>query len=178
MFDLEGVIFELRSSHYGLIVWLVLAGICVTMVPGPANAQMSKQEKERITSNMAAEINRSIKSYPKEDVLFREKIVSRLIQCGDLFVLMSRHTDPETGKRIADVAEISLDVSKNVSEGIGIDRLKEITSAAQRSIRAKLAAEPTQESEQEVRSLLNNCKSFHKPNEVSDAVAALLPSQQ
>jgi len=125
---------------------------------------------------MAAEINRSIKSYPTEGILLREKIVGRLTRCRDLFAFMSKHADPETGKPIADVAEITLDVSGIVSEEIGIERLKEVTSAAQDSIRAKLAAEPTRESEQEMRDLLNNCKSFHKLNEVSAAVAALLPS--
>ena len=141
-----------------------------------ANAQMSYKEKESISSTMAAKIDRSIKGYRQEGSFFRERVISRLAECGDLFMFMSRHTDLETGKRIADVAEISFQVSKRVSEGIAIDRFKEITETARRSLEEKLATEPTSESEQEMRNLLENCKSFHKIDGVSDAVTALLPS--
>ena len=63
-----------------------------------------------------------------------------------------------------------------VSDGIAVDRFKEITDAAQQFIKEKFAAKRTQDSEREMDILVRNCKSFHKPEEVSGAVAELLPS--
>jgi hypothetical protein len=138
---------------------------------------MSKQEKERISTAMVAEINRSIKSHPEEGILLRENVVGRLVQCRELFIFMSKHTgDPETSRRISDVAEISLDASARVSDGIAAGRFKGITNAAKQSMEDKFAADRTQESEREMGNLLTNCKSFHKVSEVSDAVTALLSS--
>lgn len=164
------------GSRYKLFLLLVSAWLSVVWL-GPVNAQMSKQEKERTSTTMALEINRSIMSYPKEGSLLRENVVGRLVQCGELFIFMSKHADdPETSRRISDVAEISLDASARVSDGITADRLKGITNAAKQSMEDKFAADRTQESEREMRNLLTNCKSFHKVNEVSDAVTALLSS--
>jgi hypothetical protein len=167
---------KVLGAQYRLILLLVSAGTSLVGL-GPANAQLSKQEKERISTTMAAEINSTITKYPKEGILFRERVVSRLVQCGDLFVFMSTHADnPETRRRISDVAEISFEVSTRVSDGIAVDRLRQITNTAKQEMKDKFAAERTQESEREMGALLKNCKSFHKVDEVSGAVAALLSS--
>jgi hypothetical protein len=166
-----------RGLHYRLIVLLISVGMPL-MILEPASAQMSMQEKQRIARTIAAEINLAIERHQKERAALREKAVSRLAQCGFLFASMAKQLDsPEAKKRIQDLAEISNDLSARVSEGITLDRFKEIVNAAQNFIKEKFAAKRTRDSEREVNLVLSNCKSFHQLETVSGAVAALLPPE-
>ncbi len=176
-----------RGLHYRLIVLLISAGMPLVILE-PASAQLSIQEKQRIASTIAAEINRAIDQHQKERVALREKVISRLIQCGSLFATMAKQLDdPEAKKRIQDVVEakeriqdvaaISYDLSARVSEGVTLNRFKEIGNAAQKFIKEKFAAKRTRDSEREMDMLFINCKSFHQLETVSGAVAALLPPE-
>jgi len=143
---------------------------------GSASAQMSQQERDKVSIAIAADINRALAGYPKEGIPFREKVVGRLTQCAYVFTLISKSTtDPEAKDKISDIARISSDLSARVSNGISTDRFKEIASAAQQSIKNKFSERRTEDTEREMNLLLKNCKSFHKADDVSGAVAALLP---
>lgn len=143
---------------------------------GYAHAQMSQQERDNVSIAIAADINRALASYPKEGVAFREKVVGRLTQCAYVFTFISKSTtDLEAKAKISDIARISSDLSARVSNGISIDRFKEIAGAAQQSMKKKFSEKRTKDAEQEMNLLLKNCKSFHKVDEVSGALAALLP---
>ncbi|MGA7913099.1 MAG: hypothetical protein WCC30_16345 [Candidatus Dormiibacterota bacterium] len=153
----------------------MLAGMCLS-APESACAQLSRQEKQRIASTIAAEINRSINAHQKEGIALREKVIGRLIQCGAIFIMMSKQLDdPEAKKRIQDVAEISYDLSVRISEGVAVDRFSQIGDAAQKLLMDKFAAERTPDSEREMDMVLRNCKSFHELAKLPGAVAELLP---
>src|SRR5260221_3198767 len=125
-----------RGLHYRLIVLLISTGMPLVILE-PASAQLSIQEKQRIASTIAAEINRAIDQHQKERVALRKKVISRLIQCGSLFATMAKQLDdPEAKKRIQDVVEakeriqdvaaISYDLSARLSEGVTLNRFKAI----------------------------------------------------
>lgn len=161
-------------SH--LMILVVLAVSILVGYPARATAQLSKPEKQRIASAIAADINREIAKYPKEGIAFREKVVGRLVQCGFLFLIISKQSnDQETKIQIYDASEVSLDLSARVSDGIVLDRYKQIADSAEQSIKEKFSAKRTPESEREMNNLLKNCKSFHKVDEVSSAISGLLP---
>jgi hypothetical protein len=164
-----------RGFRYRLIIVFISASMSL-FAPQHASAQRSKQEKEHIASTIAAEINRAITAHQKESVALRERVIGRLFQCGAIFVMMSKQLDdPETRKRIQGVAEISYDLSVRISEGVTIDRFKQIGDAAQKLVTDKFAANRTPDSEREMEMVLRNCKSFHELGTVSGAVAELLP---
>jgi hypothetical protein len=165
---------QFRGFHDYLI--LLLTSACTLLFAlEPASAQMSTQEKQRIATMIAAEINRAITTHQPEGIALREKVVGRLVQCGGLFVMMSKHVpDTEASKRVGDVAAISYELSTLVSDGIAVDRFKEIAEAAQKVMNDKLAAKRTPESEREMNMVVRNCRSFHSLAEVPDAVAELL----
>jgi hypothetical protein len=169
-------VLRVRGFHYRLNLLLISAGIFLVVL-GPASAQLSKQEKQRIAAMTAAEIDRAITKHQTEGITLREKVVGRLLQCGDLYVMTSKQlNDQETKKRSLDAAEISYDLSMLVSEGISLQRFKEIGDAASKFIKDKFAAKRTRDAEREMGALLRNCRSFHSLSEVSDAIAELLPA--
>jgi hypothetical protein len=144
--------------------------------PRPAAAQLNKAEKSRIAASIATDINREIRQRSQTDAMLREKVVSRLFECGYVFLVISKQADsPENGAQIHDVGEISFELSALVSEDMPTERFKQIGDAATRSIKEKFAAARTPASEFEMNVLAKNCKSFHKIDAVAGAVAALLP---
>jgi hypothetical protein len=76
------IMLQVRGFHYRLILILISAAIFLVEL-GPASAQISKPEKQRIATTISAEINRAITKHPNEGIPFREKVVGRLVQCGD-----------------------------------------------------------------------------------------------
>src|SRR5690242_10634879 len=114
-------------------MWLICAGVLLT-ASVPASAELTKQEKEHITKVLGEEVNRAVARHQKEGIAFREKVVGRLFQCGDLFLMISKQAG-EPGKRqeIREMAEISYDLSALASDGIKLDRFKEIGEAAQKA---------------------------------------------
>jgi hypothetical protein len=137
---------------------------------------LSKPEKQRIGAPLSAEINRAIATYEKEGIAFREKVIGRLVQCGALYLTMAKQVgDPAMKSNINDIGEISFDLSSLISEGVPLSRFKEITDPAAQSIKDRFAAPRTPESEREMNALVKNCKAFHRPNDVAEAVTELLP---
>jgi hypothetical protein len=166
-----------RGFHYRLILLLISAGIFLVVLR-PASAQLSKQEKQHIATTLAAEINRAITTKQTDGIVLRERVVARLIQCGKLFIMMSKANAPEAKTEaknlMRDIGEISFNLSALVSGGIAVDRFNEIADAASDVMKGKFAAARTPDSEREMDMLLWNCKSFHKIAEIPGAVAALL----
>ena len=58
---------QVRGFHYRLILFLISAAIFLVEL-GPASAQLSKPEKQRIATAITAEINRAITEHPKEGI--------------------------------------------------------------------------------------------------------------
>jgi hypothetical protein len=157
---------------------LLPLSVVALLVCGPrsAGAQLSKTEKSRIAASIASDINREIRQRSRIDAALREKVVSRLFECGYIFMMISKQAEnPERMAEIHDVGEISFELSALVSEDMATERFKQIGDAATRSIREKFAASRTPVAEFEMNVLAKNCKSFHKFDAVAGAVAALLP---
>lgn len=157
----------------------VLAGLVMAAALAiqltPANSQMSAQEKQRMAAAISVDVNRALATHSKEGNTLREKVVGRLLLCGGLFKLISKQaTDPRVKSSIEDIAEISSDAGAQASEGIALDRFKQIGTAAFKELNEKFGAKRTPDTEREMNILLGNCKSFHKPEERSGAVASLL----
>ncbi len=124
---------QFRGFHDRVIL-LLISACALLFVLEPANSQMSKQEKQSIANMIATEINRAITAHQTEGIALREKVVGRLMQCGSLYVMMSKQARaPEASKSVGDVAEISYNLSALVSEGIAVDRFKEIAETLKSS---------------------------------------------
>ncbi len=157
---------------YDCLAILLMAAGTLLFVPA-ASAQLSKEEKQRAINGLSAQINQAIVAQETEGVALREKVISRLIQCGTAYVMLSKQA-----KVTSDAAEISFELSSLVSQGVGLDRFKEIADGAQKSLKDKFATKRTPDSEREMRALFLNCKSFHARADVSDAVAELLTTSE
>lgn len=164
------------SGSYHRSILSISAVVLLLHGASPAAAQLSKAEKERITASIASDINREIRQRSRSDTALREKVISRLFECGYVFLVISKQAEtPERMAEIHDVGEISFELSALVSEDMPTERFKQIGDAATRSIKEKFAAPRTPASEFEMNVLAKNCKSFHKIDAVAGAVAALLP---
>lgn len=164
------------SGSYNRFILSLLAMVLLLIGALPAAAQLSKADKERISASIASDIDREIRQRSRSDAALREKVISRLFQCGYVFLVISKQADtPERMTEIHDVGEISFELSALVSQDMPTERFKQIGDAATRSIKEKFAASRTPASEFEMNVLAKNCKSFHKVDAVAGAVAALLP---
>ena len=167
---------QVRVFQCRLLSLLISVGTFLVVLE-PASAQLSKDDKQRIATMIAAEINRAMAKHETERIPFREKVIGRLAQCGSLFLKMSATlNDAEAKMRIHTVGEISFQIGVLVSEGIAVNRFKELVNAASKAVDEKFAAPRTRDSEREMDMLLENCASFHSSlQDIPNAVAELLP---
>ncbi len=154
----------------------ILAIAALLQTIGPVHAQLSKADKERVAASIAADVNREIHRQLSDDTALREKVISRLFECGYVFLYISKQAGAiERKAEIQDAGEISFELAALLSGNMPVDRFKQIGNAATQSIKNKFAAPITQAGELEMNILSKNCQSFQKIDAVSGAVAALLP---
>lgn len=133
-----------------------------------ADAQLSKRDKQRIAVVLTAEINRAINE--RTEFGLREKVVRRMSECGLVFAILSAQAkDGEPRARFRAMADISVDVGSRISGTMSVDRFKQIANLAKSAVDEMMK----RRDEKETLLFLRNCKSFHEPNEIKDAVAEL-----
>lgn len=133
-----------------------------------ATAQPSEQEKHEMAVRLSKEITQTIKK--RGDLELQQKAVRRMAECAFVYGMASKQdTDANSKYDAALAAEISRLVLVRISVGLTVDLYTKIVSEADKSV---LDASKREDTESFLR-LLRNCKSFHDPNKIDDAVTEL-----
>jgi hypothetical protein len=163
-----------KSYNLKRISFLIPVSV-VLIIADHASAQLTKQDKQSIATTIATEINRAVDKH-REIVDLREKVIRRLAECAFMFGAMSRNPEvatrnAEERQRVADVAEISIEVATRITDGWGgIDRYKTIVDLAASSVKEMGA----RQDEIELRLFLQSCRLFNQPKSTKEIEDALL----
>jgi hypothetical protein len=149
-------------GHFYLILLLLL------VVSQGAIAQPTEQEKHETAVKLSAEITRAIKK--RDDGELQQKTVRRMAECAFIYSMTSNQDmDANSKYDAALAAEISREILARISIGLSADLFTKIVSEANKSL---IDMSKRQDTEWLFR-LLKNCKLFHDPNQIDDAVAEL-----